>query len=129
MANNSLKKTIDYSNPSIEVNSMPNPIIAKNGAKEWYLNDQLHREDGPAIEYSDGTKKWYLNGKLHRTDGPAIEYPSGSKHWYLSDQLHREDGPALEYSDGSKHWYLNGKEYTEENYRLLQFANGIKLND
>ena len=26
------------------------------GDKEWYLNRILHREDGPAIEYSNGTK-------------------------------------------------------------------------
>ena len=30
---------------------------------EWYLNGQLHREDGPAIEYSNGHKAWYLNGQ------------------------------------------------------------------
>ena len=34
-----------------------------NGNKSWYLNDNLHREDGPAREYADGTKAWYLNGK------------------------------------------------------------------
>jgi hypothetical protein len=30
-----------------------------------YVNDagQLHREDGPAIEYADGYKQYYLNGK------------------------------------------------------------------
>ena len=33
---------------------------------------------------SDGNKLWYLNGELHRTDGPAVEYSSGSKHWYLN---------------------------------------------
>jgi len=31
--------------------------------KEWYLNGKHHREDGPAVEYSDGTKEWYLYGK------------------------------------------------------------------
>jgi hypothetical protein len=31
--------------------------------KEWWLNDQLHREDGPAIEWADGTKSWWLNGE------------------------------------------------------------------
>ena len=30
--------------------------------KEWYLNDQLHREDGPAIEGTNGYKAWYLKG-------------------------------------------------------------------
>ena len=33
--------------------------------------------------YPDGTKRWYLNDKLHRTDGPAIEYPDGTTYWYL----------------------------------------------
>ena len=28
----------------------------------WYLNDQLHREDGPAVEYANGDKAWLLNG-------------------------------------------------------------------
>jgi len=26
------------------------------------INNQTHREDGPAVEFSDGTKRWYLNG-------------------------------------------------------------------
>ena len=34
-----------------------------NGTKKWYLNDELHREDGPAIEWASGTKSWYLKGK------------------------------------------------------------------
>ncbi len=33
------------------------------GTRFWYLNDQLHREDGPATEWSDGTREWYLDGK------------------------------------------------------------------
>ena len=57
-----------------------------NGAKEWYLNDNLHRNDGPAIEWSNGTKKWYLNDNLHRNDGPAVEWSNGAKEWYLNDK-------------------------------------------
>jgi hypothetical protein len=34
-----------------------------NGDKWWYLNDQLHRVDGPAIERVNGNKSWYLNGE------------------------------------------------------------------
>ena len=30
--------------------------------KHWYINNRLHREDGPAVEYSNGIKYWYLNG-------------------------------------------------------------------
>ena len=37
--------------------------VYPDGTKMWYLNGQLHREDGPAIEYADGSKAWYLNGK------------------------------------------------------------------
>ena len=38
--------------------------VCPNGTKFWYLNDNLHREDGPAIEYANGDKYWYLNGKI-----------------------------------------------------------------
>ena len=33
-----------------------------NGSR-WYLNDKLHREDGPACEWDDGSKSWFLNGQ------------------------------------------------------------------
>jgi len=33
------------------------------GNKFWYLDDKLHRVDGPAIEYTNGGKEWYLNGE------------------------------------------------------------------
>ena len=29
----------------------------------WFLNNRLHREDGPAVEGDDGYVLWYLNGK------------------------------------------------------------------
>jgi hypothetical protein len=91
--------------------------VNTNGTKSWYLDNKLHREDGPAIEYSNGSKFWYLNGKRHREDGPAIEWSNGAKEWYLDGKLHREDGPAVEYSDGTKYWYLDGKELTEQEHK------------
>ena len=33
-----------------------------SGYKYWYINGELHREDGPAIEYRGGSKEWWLNG-------------------------------------------------------------------
>ncbi len=51
---------------------------------EWYLNGELHREIGPAIDWADGSKSWFLNGKRHRADGPAIEHVSGPNFWYLN---------------------------------------------
>ena len=35
--------------------------VDANGNKYWYLNDKLHREDGPAVERTNGSKEWYLN--------------------------------------------------------------------
>ena len=93
--------------------------VLTSGTKKWYLNDKLHREDGPAVEGTNGTKSWYLNGKLHREDGPAREWADGTKYWHLNDELHREDGPAVEWADGDKYWYLNGKEVTEEEHKRL----------
>ena len=82
-------------------------IIDKDGTKYWYLNDELHREDGPALEWVGGDQEWYLNGKLHRVDGPAEEWSDGSKFWYLHDKRHREGGPAIEWASGDKWWCLN----------------------
>ena len=85
----------------------------------WYYNDlnQIHREDGPAIEYANGTKFWCRNDQYHREDGPAIEWADGEKHWYRNDQLHREDGPAIEYSNGKKEYWLLDIQYaTKKDY-------------
>ena len=63
----------------------PECKISPDGSQRWYLNDKLHREDGPAIICPDGTQRWYLNGKCHREDGPAIIYSDGTQVWYLDD--------------------------------------------
>ena len=37
-----------------------------DGTTYWYKDAKckiLHRENGPAIEYSDGDKAWYINGE------------------------------------------------------------------
>jgi hypothetical protein len=65
--------------------------VCADGSKGWYLNDKLHREDGPAIEWADGYKSWYLNGKRHREDGPAVEYHTGGKEWYLNGKHMTEE--------------------------------------
>ena len=90
---------------------MKNGMLVEGGTNFWYLNDELHREDGPAIEWTGGDKFWYHNGKLHRVDGPAQEWANGNKFWYLNGELHREDGPAQEWATGTKWWYLHGKRH------------------
>jgi len=90
---------------------MNKPQIDRNGTKRWFnQKDQLHREDGPAVEYADGTKRWFQQGKFHRDDGPSIEYNNGDKFWYQHDQLHREDGPAVEYTNGYQEWWIKGEQ-------------------
>ena len=93
--------------------------VWSNGDRAWYLNDKLHREGGPAVEYANGNKFWYLNDKRHREDGPAVEYADGDKFWYLNGKLHREDGPAVECAYGYAAWYLNDEEVTEEEHKRI----------
>jgi hypothetical protein len=33
-----------------------------NGNKYWRLNDQWHREDGPAVDHFSGYQAWYYHG-------------------------------------------------------------------
>jgi hypothetical protein len=66
------------------------------------------------VKVGKNKTEWFHNGQLHREDGPALEYASGDKCWFLDGRLHRQDGPALEYADGVKFWYLNEKEVTED---------------
>jgi hypothetical protein len=47
---------------------------------------QLHREDGPAVEWKTGIKEWYINGKTHRANGPALVYIEGSRLWYINGE-------------------------------------------
>ena len=85
----------------------------------YYYNDlnQLHREDGHAIEYANGTKCWCRNGLWHREDGPAVEWANGTKGWHRNGQLHREDGPAIELVNGKKEYWLLGIQYkTKKDY-------------
>ena len=40
-----------------------NVTLFDNGDKHWYFNDELYREDGPAVGGHDGTKVWYRHGE------------------------------------------------------------------
>jgi hypothetical protein len=66
--------------------------------------------------YHDRTEWKNAAGQLHREDGPAIEYADGDKEWWINGECHREDGPAVECADGTKLWYLSGIQYTEKEF-------------
>lgn len=50
-------------------------------------NFQCHRDDGPALiqfeKNSFCVKKFFRHGKLHREDGPAVCYSDGSKEFWI----------------------------------------------
>ena len=77
---------------------------------------QLHRDDGPAVEYEDGRKEWWQNGQLHRTHGPAAIWWHGTKEWHQNGKLHRTDGPAIISKTGVPSFWLNGEYMTPSEY-------------
>jgi hypothetical protein len=62
-----------------------------------------------------GTIRYYdSKGNLHRKDGPAVEYTDGEVMYFIHGTLHREDGPAYASADGDALMYcLDGKAYDE----------------
>lgn len=46
-------------------------------AESYYMNDRLHRADGPAVIKKNGDQLFYQLGYLHRIDGPAIIKANG----------------------------------------------------
>lgn len=93
--------------------------------KLWKVNEKIHRENGPAIEYITGKKLWICREIIHRTDGPAITCPlhamwpiEGIYHrdpnqiatlWYSYGKLHRIGGPAVVYPDILEEWWVDDK--------------------
>jgi hypothetical protein len=64
---------------------MDNPQTNMRGDKFWFNSQgQVHRDNGPAIEFAHGGCSWMINGLAHREDGPAIEYATGEKYWYIN---------------------------------------------
>jgi len=81
------------------------------GKKVWRNSSgQIHRIDGPAVEFSNGGKEWWVNGQKHRMNGPAAEFDLyGIKAWWVNGQRHRTDGPAIEWATLAEEWWLNNR--------------------
>ena len=43
---------------------MKNGLIMHDDVACWYKDDKLHREDEPAVAWTDGCKYWFIDGKL-----------------------------------------------------------------
>jgi hypothetical protein len=79
-----------------------------NGVREEYKDTigycgrNIHRTDGPAIEYSNGTVYWIVNNKIHRTTGPAVSVANGKELWYWNN---------IEYKEAEHPFNIFRKEY------------------
>jgi hypothetical protein len=68
------------------------------------------------VTSAQGTKWWYNeDNELHRLDGPAVEY-AGHRQWWVNNRWHRLDGPAIEGSPGMTEWYIKGVALTQEEF-------------
>lgn len=69
-------------------------ITTKTGSYEVdFLNyvswNELHSiNDHPAIETLNGAKNWYFDGKLHRENGPAIIDSNGYYSFWLNGEFY-----------------------------------------
>ena len=70
-----------------------------------------------------GNKVYYdKDGELHRLDGPAIEYANGNKRWYWHGKWHCETGPALDDADYQAYYYHNKRYYPKDNEEWIRMS-------
>jgi hypothetical protein len=62
-------------------------VTQENRTKYWYLNDKLHREDGPAVEWDNGYKSWYLNNKRLNPEETIKDFELANKHPELIEAM------------------------------------------
>lgn len=72
----------------------------------WFKNGNIHREDGPAIQFKDGRKLWALNGnEVTEQEAAAHREESSRQARALSDQLwqNHEADELRQYHTGLDH--------------------------
>lgn len=74
----------------------------------YYMNHEgdLHRTDGPAVEYDDGSYSYYINNVRHRIDGPAVMCISSNGkitegYWIEGTQISKEEFVAFVNNKGT----------------------------
>ena len=62
------------------------PAVVTRMAKEWIVNDQLHREGGqPAVIWYNGDMDYFEKGMQHRDNAPAVVV-RGHQIYYKHDE-------------------------------------------
>ena len=111
-------------------------ITNSNGTVVYKLNDELHRLDGPAIEFHHGGREYYRYGVRHRCrtpclylcdhqDGPAV-LESGREEYYINGKRHREDGPAI-IDNGAEYYFINNRLHRDDNLPAIELDNGVQI--
>lgn len=71
--------------------SKPNRIVSNNGTVWWQISDHVtHREDGPAVEWTDGDVWWVWHGQTMSLD----------KWLEVNDKIDEEDKTLLKLKYG-----------------------------
>ena len=102
----------------------PAVIYPDNERQEWWVNGQLHREDGPAIDIKNGKKGYFNNGKLDRKDGPAVESDQIQECKFFVDN---KEINANQYFANAKEWY--GSLDEKQKKSLREWATIFKATD
>ena len=64
--------------------------IQKNGTKEYYYDNFLHRENFPAVIYPNGDFEYWQFGRRHRLDGPAVVIGK-NQYWFENGNFIKYD--------------------------------------
>ena len=99
-----------------DLHNVDGPAVVNGRHQEWWIHGLRHRDNGPAVEYSDGSQEYWLYGMKHRVNKPAIILKDQgfnvgfytTEYWFYG-RLHREEGPAVLKSDGSQEFWIHGK--------------------
>lgn len=112
-------------------------IITDNfRSNDIYAYVYFHKENSPSvINTKFGCYWYYLNDELHRLDGPAIYHcencdcdaREGDYLYYVEGKLHRLDGPARDWGNGDVEWWVNGIHLSPEKEKLLNIWRKNKL--
>lgn len=100
-----------------ELKDTLNAFFAKASNNNVLIIDEAYALSRPEIEEAgnNSTCSWYnASNQLHRLDGPAVEWSDGSKFWYCKGKRHRLDGPAVEMANGKNQWWIDGTQYDED---------------
>lgn len=90
--------------------------VLRRGTKVGVEEKPVVREVGFRVETTRWGTFYYLDGQLHREDGPAVERNNGDRQWYQRGLLHRIDGPAIIHTNGYQAWAENGRIIKSENH-------------